>query len=1240
MRPAIFDTIDFRPKNPEYRSARLLLVVLLLIATGLSLTGYRFISDDARLYRAQMEREVETVTYSKLSQLVNWHRERLGDAGILYRNPVFSRLVERALAPGGDSQAQAELQAWFDRYQAYQQYDRVSLLDAAGVERLAAPGMLAAAPSAVQQAAAEVLRTGDIAFVDFFEDATLGSARLAIAVPILAEPAHDVAMGVVVLRMDPALYLDPLLRQWPFPGLNGEILLARREADAAVVLNSRTGPLTHIPLTAADSTVVQAVLGRQGIFTGAGADGVAMIADAHPLPDTPWVLMMQFDAVQGNAPLLYRRLQIIALFAAAMLVSSTGLALIWRQQRVRYYRAQAQAAQALRTSEERFRLAFTISPDALSIARLADGRFLAINQGFTRMLGFEEADAIGRSSLDLPLWPDPAERVKAVRLLQETGMVTGYETIFLTKTGEPRQIMLSAVMIELNGEPYILNTAHDIGESKRVEAELRRQNAYLTALQETTLDLLAQLDLDTLLGKIVARAAQLLGASAGFLDLVNPAGGQLEPRIGLGALAESTKHPTRRGEGLAGIIWRTGQPLIVEDYDRWPQRTATYAHGVIGSLIGAPLLADGQVSGVLGLAHEAATPWRFRPEDADILSQFARLATIAIGNARLFEAARQELAERKQAEEALRASEARYRELFISNPHPMWVYDLDTLAFLAVNDAAVAHYGYSRDEFLAMTIAEIRPAADAPQLLTNVALAAQSHEEYTRSSFWRHLKKDGSLIEVEIASHPLEFEGRRARMVLAYDMTERNRAEAQLLAAQDELKRLLGSADRTRQALLSVVEDQKQVEAALRESNQRIQRQADELAVIYEAARRLQRLFRPNELAQELIDLLEETLHYEFGAILLVDEANRTLRPFALSDQGQDVDFIARDKIYIAAHDLTVDVGICGYVARTGETVRLGDVQADPRYYGMRADIRSELCAPLRVGDRIIGVLNVETPRPNAYTESDQRVLETIAAQVALAIEQAQLHEQIQRHAVELEQRVAARTTQLQAANQELEAFSYSVSHDLRAPLRALDGFSAELLAHSGNQLDAQGRHYLDRIQGASRRMGQLIAGLLDLSRVTRRDLVRQSVDLSALASELATELQREEPARQAEFIIEPGLVVAGDVHLLRLVLQNLLGNAWKFSSGRTQTHIELGARPQDDEMVYFVRDNGVGFDMAYADKLFAPFQRLHSQAEFPGAGIGLATVQRIIRRHGGRIWVEAAVDQGAVFYFTAGNLP
>lgn len=505
----------------------------------------------------------------------------------------------------------------------------------------------------------------------------------------------------------------------------------------------------------------------------------------------------------------------------------------------------------------------------------------------------------------------------------------------------------------------------------------------------------------------------------------------------------------------------------------------------------------------------------------------------------------------------LRAAADRYRRLFESNPNPMWVYDLQSLWFLAVNDAAVVHYGYSPDEFLTMTLKDIRPPAEVPALLENVARPTGTIE---RAGTWVHRKKDGTLIDVEISSHELEFDGRNARLVLAHDVTDRRRAE-------EEIRRLNA------------------------ELEQRVVQRTAELRASEEQFRSL--AVTANDA------IITGDAH---GCVTYVNPgAERSFGYSAAELLGNPLTLLMPERFQEAHRRGLARYLATGEARVVGRTVELSGRRKD----GTEFPVELSLASWSRGGE----------PSFAAIIRDITTRKETDAA--------------IRRSASELE-----------AANKELEAFSYSVSHDLRAPLRGLDGFAQALLEDYTQVLDETGQDYLQRVRAASQRMAALIDDLLDLSRVTRAELRREPVDLSALARGIAADLHKSAPKRKVEFVIPEDVSAHGDRRLLRVVLENLLGNAWKFTAKRSGAAIEFGVTDHDGERVYFVRDNGAGFDMTYADKLFAPFQRLHAPADFEGTGIGLATVQRIVHRHGGRVWAEAGVNRGATISFTLNATP
>jgi PAS domain S-box-containing protein len=601
----------------------------------------------------------------------------------------------------------------------------------------------------------------------------------------------------------------------------------------------------------------------------------------------------------------------------------------------------------------------------------------------------------------------------------------------------------------------------------------------------------------------------------------------------------------RPGEGLAGTIWQTGQPQVIQDYDNWQGRSPKFDDSTYHATAGVPLTAGTRVVGVLGVAF-AETGYAVAPADVELLNRFGQIASLALQNARLYQSAQDELTERKQAEERLRASEERFRAL-IENSY-------DGLVLLG-GTGEVTYYspsheritGYTNAERAGQSSAALIHPDDLSRFLEDIRQIYQEPGAIIDTAY-RIRHKDGSWRWIEgVAHNLLQDASVRAVVINSRDITERKLSEQELL------------------------ESEKRFRALVEHGTDQVSLLAPDGTLLYENPTSLHPLGYPRGayLDRNLFELLHP------------DDVENAMQTWAEVLNGVGT---TREASFRLRH-------------------------ADGSWRWVEGTATNLLDEP-SVGAIVINYRDIT--------------------------ERKQAEEEIRRLNTELEQRVRERTAELEAANKELEAFSYSVSHDLRAPLRTIDGYTRLLGSEYTSALPPEARVYLGNIREGSKRMNQLIMDLLALSRVTRHTLKYQTVSLSNVAQAIAHDLQRSDPQREVEFVVSKGLTANGDAGLLQIALQNLLGNAWKFTSQREHARIEFGLLTgPDGGDAFFVRDNGAGFDMAYAEKLFGAFQRLHTEAEFEGTGIGLATVQRIIHRHGGKTWAEGQVGQGATFYFT-----
>ncbi|MHA1532591.1 MAG: GAF domain-containing protein, partial [Candidatus Heimdallarchaeota archaeon] len=389
------------------------------------------------------------------------------------------------------------------------------------------------------------------------------------------------------------------------------------------------------------------------------------------------------------------------------------------------------------------------------------------------------------------------------------------------------------------------------------------------------------------------------------------------------------------------------------------------------------------------------------------------------------------------------------------------------------------------------------------------------------------------------------------------------------------------------------------------------------------------------ELAEKMIRSLMDLFGFEMGSIMLYDDSSSELIQYSsfgfpnLLGENQKRLNINEKDLFLAK------------VARDKEIFFIPDVETselEERFLNRARSLkfRSLIAFPIVSDkDELIGLLTLASSNLSDIQQDDLVFFDSIIRLIATAIRKTQAEVELRELNEELELRVQQRTAQLLSVNKELEAFSYSVSHDLRTPLRSIDGFSQALLEDYTDQLDETGKDYLTRVRSACKRMSNLIDDILSLSRLTRKDMDLREINLSELANDIISEFQENEPNRNVKINVKNNIKVLGDSTLIRTIMENLLGNAWKFTSKKQKARIDFGRKIINKEEVYYIQDDGVGFDPAYADKLYAVFQRLHTYTDFNGTGIGLAIVTRIINRHGGRIWAESEVGKGATFYFT-----
>ncbi len=880
-----------------------------------------------------------------------------------------------------------------------------------------------------------------------------------------------------------------------------------------------------------------------------------------------------------------------------------------------------EAKEIIEVSEQRFSSIFHLGPVAKVLTRSSDSIILDFNSASEKLFGYKREDVIEKHAISFDFWVDLNERQRVIELYLNQGFLHGEVFQFKSTIGKTGWASIYTKMFEINGENYLLNEFVDITDQHLSEEKIRKSEEKYKLLAENIDDVVWLLDINKNKFVYVSPSVFKLRGYTAEEVLSMPVESSLTPESN--AIVKE-----RLMETLKSI--QNGEPYLPKSVE------------------------------LLQPCKDGSNVWT--EVVSNLIFDDNGIPIQVIGVSR-------NISERKKYEQALLHSNALHRTLFDNNPIPMWVYDNETLKFLKVNDMAINKYGYSIQEFLSMTLKDIRPIEEIELLIGNI----QSQNAIIQGSGpWKHKLKNGEIIFVDIHSHEILYNNKTARIVAAYDITEKVKATRALAKSEEHFRTLFEQAldgifiadengnyldvntigcqmmgytleEFLKLTLVDILaEDQlpllpAEIERLSRggtfKSQWKFKRKNNSIFYGEIVSKQL-----PDGRLQGIVRDITERINAHEAIDRLNERISSATKAAQLGIWEWDIknDILYWDNQMYELYGVDKDKFAGAYEAW------LHSIHADDKLFAeeessLAVKGEKEYDTEFRViwPDKSVHYLKA---KGEVFKDEDNNPIRMLGVNFDIT-NQKQADEEIKKLNDTLEQRVVQRTVQLEEANKELEAFSYSVSHDLRAPLRHISGF-ADLLSNRFNDtLPEQGKHYLQTITTSAHQMGELIDDLLQFSRTGRKEMNQIYLDMNVVMREAMNAVTDNTNNRTINWNIDTLPNVWCDFALLRIVWVNLLSNAIKYTKEREITNIEIGFKEEASEFIFFVSDNGAGFDMKYANNLFGVFTRLHTSDQFEGTGIGLANVKRIVIKHGGRTWAEAELNKGATFYFSLPKL-
>ena len=1218
---AVSDTKpDYKKTIPWKLGAIFILFCAIIILIGV----YYYNTQRTRIFREQ-ENSLSVIASLKIGQIEQWHNERLGDAVTLKDNEPFINAIKQYFKNKTQPGIKSELIKWMKSVHSGYSYSNVLLVDAALKVRLSLSSEDTVPGDFIGKELADVLKNHRIIMTDLHKSESVRYVHIDILIPLVDPESKSQSLsGILILRIDPSILLFPLIQSWPTPSKSSETLIVRKDGDSVLYLNElrhirNTSLKLKAPLSNKNLLGAKAISGFKGVTEGMDYRNIDVVGYLSNVPGFPWFMVAKIDKEEILLPLKKYLILIVIVIVLLVLINASIFGFwIW-DQRLRFYRKQLKIEEEIKESEEKFIIAFQMSPVSVAISSVSDNKFIDINNTFLKDMGYTREEVIGRTAKELNIWADESERLWIINEISEKRRIFGKVIGYRTRKGEILYGLSSMALVRVNGEPCTLSTVVNITENKNAQEQLKVSEDLFRKLFENMLN-----------GFAYCKMLYEEGHPPDFIYInVNEA---FESLTGLKDVKGK-----KVSEVIPGI--QEADPELLERYGRV-------------AVTGKPEVFETWV--------ESLKMWFsisvYSPQKEYFVAVFDVIT------------------HRKLAEAALKENEERFRSLYENVTIGIYRTTLDGRILMA-NPTMVSMLGF-----------------DTFEQLEQRNLQEEGYEpDYPRSKFLEIIENDGKIIGLESAWNRRNGKALFVResanavrdgngRIIYYDgtvedITDRKKAEEALHENEKRLREAqemahLGfwfwdiktsnvdwSDEVFKIFCLDPATFKPQIDSILKlspwpENNQRDKELISRAIESHEPGTYEQKFLRPDKSIGYYYSTFRGSYDNNGNLISIVgtilDITERKQVEEALRESEDKFKYVFDHSVIgksltFPSGEIHVNKAFCdmlGYSQDELENTKWQDISSPQDIEVTQSHLNMLLSGEkdsVRFVKRYIhknGSVIWTDVGTALRRDADRKPLYFMTA-INNITEMKKAEEALHNLNEELEQRVADRTGLLQAANKELEAFSYSVSHDLRAPLRSVHGFTKILLEDYESTLDEEGKRICGIISSSATQMGALIDDLLSFSRIGRSNMHPSEIDMKKMARLIFEGMTSPTERERIKLNIGKLYRAFGDVTLFGQVWTNLISNAIKYTSKNDVSEINIGSKADGKMITYFIKDNGVGFDMQYAHKLFGVFQRLHSEAEFEGNGVGLAIIQRIILKHGGKVWAEGKVGKGATFYFS-----